>query len=283
MKSSVYKKLADGRYVAYDPHENAYFVLPAEHVPPLVPLRLGQLSDPDAEHRSRLAVLLAMIEFQRRAHAAGDPEASKPYLEALGKLLNDPGAARKAMRLSWRAAESKTGHLKAVGEGEHAGQVLYGERAAAALRYQERLGNRDSQGRAVAIPEPAEKFNQWRKAGVRAREILTKFANGEHSPEDLKELPEHLPYLPVDRLSTARSILRAQFKGVRGRMAMVDGLMDHIRVTLDAEDRAKAAAGEPGGVELPHPMEESASQPIAKELTKEEAKELMKSISPDPT
>lgn len=240
-----YKALPDGRLIARDARRGTYrFVAPAE-VPVLVPVS-RDLSDgrgdptspagdappqPQPEdpirRRHKLMILLAMLKFQRRAHAVGDPEASRPYLAELSKMLADPNSARQSLQLSWRAEESKTGRVKAVGEAEHVGRVLYGARAEAALRNQERLGHGNRK-----IPEPDPRHSQWRQASMRAKEILGKVAGFAETPEDLEELQQHLPYLPVDRLNSAKSILQAQYKGVRGRAAAVNALMDHIRGRL---------------------------------------------------
>ncbi|MFO0801476.1 MAG: hypothetical protein U0804_28760, partial [Gemmataceae bacterium] len=109
MATTLYKPLPDGRYVAFDPREGTYLVVGAEHVPPLAPLRLSQAAAPapgpkgDGGRKSRALLLMAMLEFQRRAHRVGMPDAAQPYLDHLAKLAADPKAARKAIRLSWRA------------------------------------------------------------------------------------------------------------------------------------------------------------------------------------
>lgn len=196
--------------------------------------------DPKAR-RNTLLILLAMVDFQRRAHAVGDRDSSQPYLAELSKLLANPGAMQYPLQLSWRADETKTGHIKAVGEAEHAGRILYGARAEAALRAQEGLKAGLKPGeRRTPTPTPHPNRDQWQKAGQRAREILAKVANETHSADDLTELAQHLPYLPVDRLGTARSILRFKLKAARGRLAQVDALMDHIRDKVGVLDQKPA-------------------------------------------
>lgn len=224
-------------------------------------LELSDRRTPDlVARRKELLVLLAMLEFQRRAHAVGDSASSAPYLAALQRYLKDPNSLRYPLELSWRADETATGHIKAVGEAEHAGRVLYGARAEAALRAQEGLRDGQKPGeRTAKTPVPHPNRDQWQKAGLRAREILAKVAGHEHTQADLQELSQHLPYLPMDRLMTARSILRAKFKGARGRLAQVGALMDHIREqvgVMDQKATEEAKVAEAVGDAQPvHPLD----------------------------
>lgn len=166
--------------------------------------------------RKQLMCLLAMLEFQRRAHAVNDPTSSQPYLDALAKHLRGAGS----LELSWYGVQSARGHIKAVGEGEHAGKVLYGREAEAALRNQNRQ----------PVSE-AERPDHLRRLGAaqRAREILAKVAYGTHTPEDIAELHQHLPDLPYDKLVKSKDVLRDKYKALKGKFSDVRNLMDQVR------------------------------------------------------
>jgi hypothetical protein len=76
-----------------------------------------------------------MLEFQLKAHEAGEPEASDPYLQSLAHLAGNPEEQTR-LRMSWLAMPTGRGRygVKAVGVAEHAGRVLYGAEAQRALR-----------------------------------------------------------------------------------------------------------------------------------------------------
>lgn len=301
---ALYKRIDADTFVRYDPARDAYDVVPADRVPPVevaaARVRLSAAerrdqtsADPHGDFRK--ATLLAMLDFQERAHAAGDPESARPYLDALAQLAGDPDGAR-ALRMSWirQQAGGRYG-FKAVGVGEHAGRVEYGQDAERALRAQDAANppeaagqtfpaHREAKGwvaqgtKAVGYGDYAGKKiygkaatqrlqNQQSrddrmKSGARARDLLYKLhANAGQgvSPEELNELATHLPNLPVERLRRARLLLDASWGGEKLRKAgMIDKLQSHIRGMVDAQ--MQAAGAEPVN---PAPAEEPPAPPAA--------------------
>lgn len=242
----LYRRIDAATFVSYDPAADAYEVVPAAQVPPLKPVtaaptraRLSQAPSGDAAEFKR-AVLLAMLEFQQRAHDAGEPEAADPYLKSLAHLASVKDAPAR-LRLSWASTPTTRGTygVKAVGEGEHAGRVLYGQAAQRALANQQTRQHKQ-------------------RSGDRAREILTG-AYGDISRishEDLNELATHLPALPVARLRNARVLLAASWgaKNPR-RQQMVDALVEHIRSHVDEQMKAAGmVAAEPAADSEPPPQ-----------------------------
>jgi predicted RNA methylase/2'-5' RNA ligase len=100
MAGALYKRLDETAFLKYDPRDNSYAVVPADRVPPLrvaaEAVRLAQpAAKPDPAADFRKALVLAMLEFQHRAHEKGEPEAADPYLQVLAHLARDPEAAQK--------------------------------------------------------------------------------------------------------------------------------------------------------------------------------------------
>lgn len=230
----LYRRVSAEAFVRYDPAADTFAVVPADRVPALTPVtpRRVRMSEGDPAARKagrfRRLVLSAMLEFQHKGHRVGSPESAQPYLDALAKLLDDPDAEKRLrLRLSWSAAPTKAGGVKAVGAAEHAGRTLYGARAQAALRAQEARGG-------MSAGEVAERAA---KSSDRAREIIGKAVNYQASKEEIQELAQHLPHLPAERLRSARLLLGASFGGQRRVAQMRTALMDHVRGLVDAMDK----------------------------------------------
>jgi predicted RNA methylase len=255
-------------------------------------LRLSLAANPpapagDRGRKTRALMLMAMIEFQRRAHAVGMPEAAQPYLDHLAKLAGDPAAAKKAIRLSWQAVPltrpSPNGRyqFKAVGDGPDAGKVLYGAEAQRAIQ---RQGERGTEARetdqrtaaAVGAPAPAAdahpeqgySHKDYKAKQAAAGQAAIEFARGSRykdiTKEHLHTLAGHLPYLSVGHLRRVRLNLNnafdASFGGTSKRRGMVDSLMGSVRKELDRMDAAAGApVVDPPGGALP----EAAAEPAA--------------------
>lgn len=244
----LYKRVDHNWFVRYDARTDTYDTVPASsvrHVQPVAGRRVrlsasaGRAEDRADPHADfRRAVALSMLDFQERAHAAGDPQAATPYLKALAQLAANPEAISK-LRLGWWRApseHSKYGFI-AVGYGEHAGQKKYGQDAMRVLANQPRR-------------------DQKKQSQDRARKLLDQIRLSD-SPqhEHLTELATHLPALSVEQLRTARVYLDATWGGQRLRKSgMIDRLQDHIRGTVDAMMAAQ-------GVEAVNPEPEPDTKP----------------------
>jgi len=315
--ATLYRKLNDAEYVKYDPVERRYTVVGADDVPgdTLIPAGLGVSSAYRSPSSVRLSmraatslppaqwrklVLLAMIEFQRKAHAKGDPEAARPYLEYFRRLLDgtaDPESLRKVLRMSWQAVPYTDGRqhaypFKAVGDGPDQGRTLYGQQAKNAIDRQQQRGQRvrdqyqqhAAAGGSATPPEIPEHglshrdHQQMVKSAVeKARAIRT--GTTTYSAEDLKGLADVLPALPVKDLRQTRAVLMASFKGATKRNGMITALMDHVRAALDEEDKA---AGLPPAVEMPGGDDEGADEPGVETETPAPAAEQPAAPPPEP-
>lgn len=227
-----------------------------------------------------LASVLAMIKFQQKANAAGDPEASQPYIDEIRGRL-------KSLRMSWRQEQSAAGHIKAVGEGEHQGRTLYGRDAEAALRNQakgpkveepslfespkapapppvEKIQAKPpaTRGRPTKAAKSAAEAAKAEAAKARAEDLFTNLFAGLQTSEDLDELGGHLPWLEDGALASAA----AQVSDAGAKEDDANKLMNDVRAKLDAADAAAAAP----------PAEPKSDQP---EMSKEQAKEIMKGIT----
>lgn len=242
----IFKILRDGRYGRFNPAANTYEIVPREHVPPLRVLQLSEAAAPpagtDEKRQQHLNMLLAMIEFQKHANDAGDPTASQPYLDELASRF-------KALRMSWRADQTSTGHIKAVGEGEHEGRTLYGRDAEAALRNQEAAGSPQFEGE----PDPERQPSLFENAKLRTEDILSNVLNGRHTSDELQEFGSHLPLLQGSNLDKATEAVR----GMGGKPAEAAKIMDEVRAKLDAADKVK-------GTEPVEPMAKGPLKPLAK-------------------
>ena len=158
-------------------------------------------------------VALAMLKAQEQAARRGKPESAGPYLDQLGQLAQDPERLAEitgAKSLSWVPYNGARG-----GHGwknTETGRIVYGG------------------------DKPGEKREKAQASGQRAREILTKVTRYEATPDDLVELADHLPALPVARLRTARQLLGASWGGSKVRReGMVSALLEHVRGRIEEE------------------------------------------------
>jgi ribosomal protein S20 len=103
----------------------------------------------------------------------------------------------------WTESRSKTGTVKAVGTGEHAGQNLYGAKAEAALRGRQKKQEQATGGQRQAGPAVAPGGGQsGADPGAAGRRVAEKAIAdpASLSTADLQELARHLNTLPVSQL-----------------------------------------------------------------------------------
>jgi hypothetical protein len=180
--------------------------------------------DAFAEKRGRLARMLAaaaMAQLQEEAHAAGDPHKYQDHYDALADLAADPqelfdmagghtppAASGWSVQMGWIAGTSRTGRPMATND--QTGRKVYGERAL----------------RATAAHERRQRTTA---ALGRAAHLTSRVMHGEHTIDDLTELADHLPALPLENLRYARAKMAASFGGKRKRDDMVNALVAHVK------------------------------------------------------
>lgn len=158
-------------------------------------------------------VVLAMLKAQEQAARRGKPEGAGAYLDQLGELAQDPDRLAEitgAKSMSWTPYNGARG-----GHGwknTETGRIIYSD------------------------TKPGEKREKAKASGQKAREILTKVTRQQATPDDLVELADHLPALPVARLRTARQLLGASWGGSKVRReGMVAALLEHVRGRVEHE------------------------------------------------
>lgn len=170
-----------------------------------------------ARHRKRdlvQLVAIAMLKAQERASARGKPEQAGAYLDQLAALASDPArlaeVTGESRSMSWTAyTGARGGH---GWKNTETGRIVYQE------------------------SKPGEKREKAQASGQKAREILTKVTRFEATPDDLAELADHLPALPVARLRSARQLLGASWGGSKlRREGMVGKLLEHVRGRIEHE------------------------------------------------
>lgn len=152
-------------------------------------------------------------------------------------MLGDPAtfSEQPYQSFAWTAAKTRTGGTKAVGTGRDTGRTLYGKAAAAAL----------TAGGHKADHEGGKEYDSHRdrRAALesrrkRASELTQKLVSYNATPEEHKELVEHLPSLTRKQLSSVRERLMARFGGDTTLAGRVEKLKAHIteRATLPTGD-----------------------------------------------
>ena len=152
-------------------------------------------------------------------------------------MLGDPAtfSEQPYQSFAWTAAKTRTGGTKAVGTGRDTGRTLYGKAAAAAL----------AAGGHKADHEGGKEYDSHRdrRAALesrrkRASELTQKLVSYNATPEEHKELVEHLPSLTRKQLSSVRERLMARFGGDTTLAGRVEKLKAHIaeRATLPTGD-----------------------------------------------
>lgn len=222
-------------------------------------LARGETAAAKSERRAKMARQLAaaaMFDLQTRAHEEGDPGKYQDEYDAIADLAANPAELWAAIRaiqaggtvqMGWTAATSRTGRLMAVGTQEHSGRKLYGKRAESALGAHER--------------------RQRREASIgRAADLTTRVMYGEATPDDLAELADHLPALPVENLRYARTKMYASFGGGRRKADMVAALVKHV-LAMHAGGPNPAMQPEPNTAGMPNMSnmsnESTQVQPVA--------------------
>ena len=165
---------------------------------------------------------------QHQMHrVAGDPEAAVPYLATLARLANDPEGPRR-IRLSWIAAESSHGHVKAIGQGRARRPGVVRRRSGhSPLRVQSEGGRGGRQ--AAGQPTQAAPAEQSAK---RAEEILQRINPANPPSEsDVSELVQHLPALSPERLQHFRAGINKSWGGIQSKP--VNDLIAHVRALTD--------------------------------------------------
>jgi hypothetical protein len=148
----------------------------------------------------------------------------------------------------WSAGQSRNGGVIAVGNGVHANRKLYGARAEAALRAQQRLQN--------GPQEPTKRQRAEADAGTRRREKAVSKETAKRAADkaiadpkslsgaDLTALATHLKTLTVAELKKFAKQIEAKSSG--DKKALADRLVDYVTTgSIDAPqgDAAPLAPG----------------------------------------
>ncbi|AWM38145.1 hypothetical protein GobsT_37570 [Gemmata obscuriglobus] len=128
----------------------------------------------------QLAALLAdLLEYLDEATAAALDEDAPPQAESFAERAAEQGLEWAVF--GWQPARTRSGGVKAVGTAEHQGQVLYGDRARAALERQAGVGRRATAPRTLTFETvgPRGGVKRTVERGVspeRAREVVAQQA-----------------------------------------------------------------------------------------------------------
>lgn len=184
------------------------------------PLMLSSAVEAPADLSDPWLILSAYLAALDDAKMGSEP--AKKEAAALRQLLRH---SIKKVHLSWVAERTKRNTIKARGEGEHQGRMLYGEAAQRALGMRARH-REDRQHRANKAIEIVRKI----------------YAQKPLDDSDIQQFADNASAMTVAQLRHARGILAARFGGARQQAGMVNALRDHVRGQMAqwAEREAKA-------------------------------------------
>ncbi|VTT96576.1 hypothetical protein : Uncharacterized protein OS=Pirellula staleyi (strain ATCC 27377 / DSM 6068 / ICPB 4128) GN=Psta_0911 PE=4 SV=1 [Gemmataceae bacterium] len=191
-------------------------------------------------HAEELALAMALAADQGDAEALGTIRDLAGDDDALGALLDELDEA-DGRELSWVAAQTRTGKLKAVGAGPHAGKTLYGKRAEAALRTRGPEKGPTAAGRRKAeAAERAKGKTDARAAGdAAAKRAVTDPKT--LTAADLEALPAHLASLTKLQLTEFLRQVKGKVSGSKAELAA--RLLEYARTGAAAAKKPKKLAG----------------------------------------
>lgn len=209
-------------------------------------------SGADQPHPESAAVLLALATaaeegdgdtFDAVAELATDPDALADLLAEIDGPQPDPAALAaysaylRTVPYAWVAGTAKrSGKTIAIGNAEHAGKKLYGARAEAALRNQQRAQQvgpaaptkrqRQQSDRDTARRLKSEAAAERQQVGRAAFERALA-AKGDATPADLSAVAEWMRGLKRDALKAVAREVKRQVGGAKAKLA--ERVLDHLR------------------------------------------------------
>jgi hypothetical protein len=151
--------------------------------------------------------------------------------EGLHGLLDDLGGSahekitEEYVEEGWSAAQTKTGKLKAVGNGEHGGKTLYGKAAERALGIKRKESEEEVAQKKAAHEKTVAGLRKKIEARSAIDTALTDPAKLTH--EQLHELADHLTTVKRDELREITRAIREKVGGLKAELA--DRLLVHVK------------------------------------------------------